>query len=48
MNEPQSTDFEIHRGTLKGLAYRMLGSVSEAEDVVQDAYLRWHATPDFS
>lgn len=34
-------DFERHRGFLAGLAYRMLGSVAEAEDVVQDAYLRW-------
>jgi RNA polymerase sigma-70 factor, ECF subfamily len=36
-------DFEAHRRTLTGLAYRMLGSRAEAEDVVQDAYLRWHA-----
>ncbi|MFL5308597.1 MAG: sigma-70 family RNA polymerase sigma factor [Polyangia bacterium] len=34
-------DFERHRSFLSGLAYRMLGSVAEAEDVVQDAYLRW-------
>ena len=34
-------DFERHRSFLTGLAYRMLGSVAEAEDVVQDAYLRW-------
>jgi RNA polymerase sigma-70 factor (ECF subfamily) len=32
--------FEQHRGLLFGVAYRMLGSASEAEDVVQDAYLR--------
>lgn len=34
--------FESHRRRLTGLAYRFLGSRSEAEDVVQDAYLRWH------
>ena len=34
--------FEQHRTKLRGVAYRMLGSRSDAEDVVQDAYLRWH------
>lgn len=33
--------FESHRRHLARLAYRMLGSVSDAEDVVQDAWLRW-------
>lgn len=37
-------DFEPHRRRLRALAYRMLGSRAEAEDVVQDAWLRWHAT----
>src|SRR5690349_5917989 len=30
-----------HRPRLLGLAYRMLGDVDEAEDVVQEAFLRW-------
>ena len=34
--------FEGERDRLVGLAYRMLGDVAAAEDVVQDAYLRWH------
>ena len=33
--------FTEHRGLLHAVAYRVLGSVSEAEDVVQDAWLRW-------
>jgi len=33
--------FEAHRTRLSRLAYRMLGSVADAEDVVQDAWLRW-------
>lgn len=37
-------DFEIHRAYLFAVAYRMLGSASEAEDVVQDAYLRYSGT----
>ena len=35
--------FEVHRQKLFGVAYRMLGSASEAEDVVQDAWLRYDA-----
>ena len=34
--------FETHRRHLTGLAYRMLGSLAEAQDVVQETYLRWH------
>lgn len=33
--------FETHRPQLVSLTYRMLGSLPEAEDVVQDAWLRW-------
>jgi RNA polymerase sigma-70 factor (ECF subfamily) len=33
--------FEAHRGRLLGLAYRMLGSRADAEDMVQDAWLKW-------
>lgn len=40
--------FEAHRGRLYGLAYRMLGSRAEAEDVVQEAYLRWHESEQAS
>src|SRR5438270_12442775 len=32
--------FEAHRGHLKAVAYRMLGSLSEADDAVQEAWLR--------
>ncbi|NBB74414.1 MAG: sigma-70 family RNA polymerase sigma factor, partial [Bacteroidetes bacterium] len=37
-----ATIFEAQRDRLFGLAYRMLGTVAAAEDIVQDAYLRWH------
>jgi RNA polymerase sigma-70 factor (ECF subfamily) len=39
-----TADFERHRRRLFGLAYRMLGSVGDAEDAVQDTWLRWHRT----
>ncbi|WP_425038577.1 RNA polymerase sigma factor SigJ [Primorskyibacter sp. S187A] len=37
----QTEIFEEQRPRLTGIAYRMLGSVSDAQDVVQDTYLRW-------
>ncbi|MGX9710410.1 sigma factor [Stenotrophomonas maltophilia group sp. LNF259] len=36
--------FSRLRPRLFGVAYRMLGSSHEAEDVVQDVWLRWHGT----
>lgn len=36
--------FEARREFLTGLAYRMLGSLADAEDAVQDTYLKWVAT----
>jgi len=41
MPDPAAS-FEPHRRRLLGLAYRMLGSMADAEDAVQEAYLRWH------
>jgi len=39
-----AASFDPLRPTLVRIAYRMLGSVADAEDVVQDAFLRWLAT----
>ncbi|MDM0107998.1 RNA polymerase sigma-70 factor [Variovorax sp. J22R24] len=41
MNDRTDT-FTRLRPRLQGIAYRMLGSAAEAEEVVQDAWLRWH------
>jgi len=38
--------FESTRPRLFGIAYRMLGSAAEAEDIVQDAWLRWQSVTD--
>ncbi len=42
MSNPAAS-FEPHRRRLLGLAYRMLGSMADAEDAVQETYLRWHS-----
>jgi RNA polymerase sigma-70 factor (ECF subfamily) len=39
----EGDEFERHRSLLMGLAYRMLGSSAEAEDAVQDTWLRWRS-----
>src|SRR3546814_12579865 len=40
--DDKTETFERHRRRLFGLAYRMLGTVGDAEDAVQDTWLRWH------
>lgn len=41
--EEAAREFDAHRGLLFGVAYRVLGSVADAEDVVQEAWPRWSA-----
>ncbi|MDE2086335.1 MAG: RNA polymerase sigma factor SigJ [Xanthomonadaceae bacterium] len=41
--DPQTALFQQHRPRLFGLAYRMLGTPADAEDVLHDAWLRWNA-----
>jgi len=42
--EAAVTAFDESRPRLFGIAYRMLGSVAEAEDIVQEAWIRWQGT----
>src|SRR4051812_50193901 len=39
-----AASFEVVRPRLFGIAYRVLGGAAEAEEVVQDAWIRWHRT----
>jgi RNA polymerase sigma-70 factor (TIGR02957 family) len=41
MPDTAEAAFTAHRSRLVGVAYRLLGSVGDAEDVVQEAWLRW-------
>ena len=41
MQDEKAAIFEQHRSTLEGIAYRMLGTLDEARDVVQDTYLKF-------
>jgi len=44
---PVSHEVEAHRRRLINVAYRLLGSVADAEDAVQEAFIRWYAlTPE--
>lgn len=43
--KPHARLFEQHRDLMYGVAYRMLGSISDAEDIVQDAWFRWRDIP---
>ncbi len=43
--DPTASVFEEQRSYLFSIAYRLLGSVSDAEDIVQDAFLRWDRDP---
>ncbi|WP_262268390.1 RNA polymerase sigma factor SigJ [Microvirga yunnanensis] len=45
-DDRRTTEFEAERRRLTRLAYRMMGSLTEAEDVVQDAWLRWVGVED--
>ena len=44
VSEADAATFEAVRPRLFGIAYRIVGGSAEAEDVVQDAWIRWHGT----
>ncbi len=41
-DENKVETFKQHRGRLFGIAYRMLGTRAESEDILQEAYIKWH------
>jgi RNA polymerase sigma-70 factor, ECF subfamily len=38
--------FDQHRGLLFSIAYRMLGTIADAEDMLQETFIRWHQSAD--
>ena len=45
-NDERLAAFDQYRRLLFSIAYRMLGSVADAEDMLQEAYIRWQQAPD--
>ena len=46
MTNDATAVFEEHRPLLLSIAYRMLGTVADAQDLVQDTFVRWHASTE--
>jgi RNA polymerase sigma-70 factor (ECF subfamily) len=44
VSDADAASFQAVRPRLFGIAYRVLGSATDADDVVQDAWIRWHGT----
>jgi RNA polymerase sigma-70 factor, ECF subfamily len=44
VSDADAATFEVVRPRLFGIAYRVLGGAADAEDVVQDTWIRWHGT----
>src|SRR5258708_28995250 len=45
-DQKRLTAFDEHRGLLFSIAYRMLGSVADAEDILQETFIRWLQAAD--